>query len=425
MPLRHIRPERFNAGPEPPRFLDKTRQWYGGVFSNERVLWNAMRPTVRGVAACLSRTDEDGGYADSCRTGHYNNVTSFAPDDDGRGRDTILAPVSTDAGGWPNYVATARISGTEDSSGYFRHGSDRTLAVCEEPDGGYDYVAAVCETGTVESSGEDTWIRNCSRVATAPELHWAQPAGALRGRWGAAGNLTAVRQADDECEPASGDNLDGCANVSFIAPGDAVYTADEGGQWVASACLTGSSNRSGQDTWVRDCSEWSDGLWQLGACIPGNHTHTGTDRWLVDCWGLAELGGVYSFEHTQVGGGYFGWLGGAEGSWWDDGARFLLAPDYARLWWAGDAALRHPESCYRSPWVTLGIFFGALGLCLIFSLIKKYNEDQQFILSSRCVLPYLTVGFSQSSYILITYRVVGADRRSRARAHTCDLLTAR
>jgi hypothetical protein len=383
LPYREIRPDRFSQEPEPPRFLDRTRQWYGGGLSNERVLWNAVHATVRGVAACPARSDSDGSYSESCQTGNYDNVTTFAPDDDGRGRDTILAQVSHDGGGWPNYVATARISGHEDPSGYFRHGSDRTLAQCEEPDGGYDYVAATCEIGTVETSGDDTWIRNCSRVAGAPELHWEQPAGALRGRWGAVGNLTIVRSADAACEPRSGDNLDGCENVSFILPGEDEYLTDAGGEWVAATCLTGSSNESGRDSWVRECSDWSDGLWQLGACIPGNHTHTGADRWLADCWGVAELGGVYSFEYTQVGGGYFGWLGGAAGSWWDDGVtRFLLAPEYDRMWWAGDAAFRHPDSCYSSPWINLGIFFGALAAYLIYSLYIKYNEDQQFILET-------------------------------------------
>ena len=136
----------------------------------------------------------------------------------------------------------------------------------------------------------------------------------------------------------------------FVSPGDELYQLEAGGSWVGSVCEAGSSHVSGRDSWIRKCAEWSDGLWQLGTCVPGNHTHVGTDRWLVDCWGLAELGGVYSFDHVQVGGGYFNWLGGAEGSWWDDSqqkrvvaeeegsrstGRFLLATDYDKLWWAG------------------------------------------------------------------------------------------
>ena len=50
LPLRDIRPPRFEQEPEPPRYLDRRRQWYGGVESNERVLWNAIRATIRGVA---------------------------------------------------------------------------------------------------------------------------------------------------------------------------------------------------------------------------------------------------------------------------------------------------------------------------------------------------------------------------------------
>ena len=308
--LLEFAPPRFRQEPEPPRFLDRRRQWYP---ENERITWNAARPTRRG-----RRCPNTGVPSEQrCRLGGYDNVTTFAPDDDGRGRDTLIVNVSA-APGWPQYVATARVSGAMDTSGYFCHSADRTLALCEEPAGGYDSRPGGLRAPARRPSLETT---PGSATARSRRRRGAAGRGGGRRRMGGGGVRHGPLQQQRQRQL-------GAAVLRLVEP-----------------------------------------LFQLGSCIAGNHTHTGTDRWLVDCWGLAGAGAARPPELSPYRSARPAPLSGDEGKL--VGRRHAVQTAgrvRGDVVGRGGREYRHPVSCYVSPWTTVGIFFGSLTFYLILHL---------------------------------------------------------